>query len=813
MRIPLDYYRILGLPIQATAEQLQQAHRDRIQQLPRREFSEAAIAARKQLIDQAYRVLSDTAQRQEYDASFLAKSYDLIEAGKANDAAEEEPDHLDQREVIDPELGVDPYTPSIEIEETQFIGALLILLELGEYELVLRLGRPYLSNGSFNLNDGRFGDPDIVSTDVVLTVALACLELGREQWQQGQYENAAASLENGQELLLREGVFANIRGEMQSDLFKLRPYRILELVSLPDGQEDGRRQGISLLEDMLHDRGGIDGAGDDLSGLGVDDFLRFIQQLRSYLTSTEQQMLFEAEARRPSAVATYLAVYALLARGFAQRQPALIRRAKMMLIRLGSHQDVHLEQAVCSLLLGQTEEASRALELSQEFESLSFIRDHSQGSPDLLPGLCLYSERWFQNEVFPHFRDLHKKQASLTEYFADEEVQLYLEDLPAEAEPVARDTTSTFTYSSARREVNLPADTKIQTIERDLVSQDSVQNYANATGTATIEVPPSYAGTDRSTAHVAPQVPVSEPSSSQPAARPDKKSARGRRSPQSPQEAIRQQATNGDRPPAARRAPGLPSNLRLDRILMLAALGLLGLMLLGFLFGKLLNRPQPRTASSVEAAGAQAGSGQVPSAETGFSSFANDQEKTIATSAPLTEENAPDIIRAWLNAKAAAMGENYDVEQLDQILVEPALAQQKARAEDVKAEGSYWKFDHSEIEVLSVETSGADVGSETPTDSETSTDSDVPTATEPSDTAESVDDQADSTASDTATSDDAAPDESQQATVEAMVSEKADFYTNGQVDTTSSYDSTVRVRYGLVRQDGQWRIQDMEVLE
>ncbi|QYO62996.1 PAS domain S-box protein [Leptolyngbya sp. 7M] len=45
MRIPLDYYRILGLPIQATAEQLQQAHRDRIQQLPRREFSEAAIVA------------------------------------------------------------------------------------------------------------------------------------------------------------------------------------------------------------------------------------------------------------------------------------------------------------------------------------------------------------------------------------------------------------------------------------------------------------------------------------------------------------------------------------------------------------------------------------------------------------------------------------------------------------------------------------------------------------------------------------------------------------------------------------------------
>jgi len=43
--------------------------------------------------------------------------------------------------------------------------------------------------------------------------------------------------------------------------------------------------------------------------LSLDDFLRFIQQLRSYLTAAEQQSLFEAESQRPS-VATYLAVYA-----------------------------------------------------------------------------------------------------------------------------------------------------------------------------------------------------------------------------------------------------------------------------------------------------------------------------------------------------------------------------------------------------------------------------------------------------------------------------------------------------------------------
>jgi len=65
---------------------------------------------------------------------------------------------------------------------------------------------------------------------------------------------------------------------------------------------------------MLSERGGIDGTEDDQSGLSLDDFLRFIQQPRSYLTAAEQQSLFEAESQRPSAVATYLAVYAPIAR-------------------------------------------------------------------------------------------------------------------------------------------------------------------------------------------------------------------------------------------------------------------------------------------------------------------------------------------------------------------------------------------------------------------------------------------------------------------------------------------------------------------
>ncbi|MBI4782039.1 MAG: DUF4101 domain-containing protein [Oscillatoriophycideae cyanobacterium NC_groundwater_1537_Pr4_S-0.65um_50_18] len=768
VRIPLDYYRILGLPIQATAEQLQQAHRDRTQQLPRREFSEAALASRRQLIDAAYEVLSDPEARQAYDAQFLAKSYELLDVR----GVEPDSEALGYgRMAADPELSVDPHTPSIEITDSQFIGALVVLFELGEYELVLRLGRPYLSGGNLNLRTGEFGDPEIVSADIVLTVALACLELGREQWQQGQYENAAESLETGQQLLLREGIFASLRGEMRSDLYKLRPYRILELLAMPGNREDTRRQGMSLLEDMLHDRGGIDGSEDDYSGLGVDDFLRFIQQLRSYLTAAEQQALFEAEAQRPSAVASYLAVYALLARGFAERQPSLIRRAKLVLLRLGTKQDVHLEQAVCALLLGQTDEASRALGLSQEFDSLTFIREHSQGSPDLLPGLCLYSERWLQNEVFPHFRDLSRKQPSLKEYFADEDVQAYLEELPNEPEPSSSwGRSPTLNRQPPRRDPEISYAPQMRPSETIRVS---------GSDTATVAAP-SHANNGTS---LSPEPVFSSPVTSN--------GYRGNAPVGLEDDIPATRVVQPDVQPP-RRSQGAP---RLDRLLFLAALGVLGLLLLGFLGSRVFGgRSQTATASAVKA-------------EQGFSQITQQGQPVVAASPTLTTDEAKVVIESWLAAKAAAMGENHDLTQLDKVLAEPILSQWKGDAEQVKAANSYLKYEHSNLEITSVETDADSTAesAEPSTEDSTPESSAEDPAESPSDTAESPSDTAESSSSDAVV-------EATRATVEATVTESIQPYNNGQPDGGSSSPENLRVRYSLTRQDGQWLIESIEAL-
>ena len=704
MRIPLDYYRILGLPIQAPAEQLKQAHGDRTHQMPRREYSENAIEARRALLDEAYAVLTDPDRRSDYDQRFLATTaYDTelspLESGSS------------RPETPDP-------TPHIDIADEHLVGALLILQELGEYELVLKVGRPYLSsgrlgNGSSSLKNGQFGDPNIALTDTVLTIALACLDLGREHWQQGQHETAAEALETGEELLVREGLFVGIRGEIQSDLLRLRPYRVLELLALPDQQySSDRKKGLKLLQEMLAERDGIDGAGDDQSGLSIDDFLRFVQQLRGYLTAEEQQILFEEEARRPSAVATYLAIYALIARGFADHQPALIRRAKHLLAKLSARQDVHLEQSVCALLLGQTEEANRLLELSQEYEPIAFIREHSQGSPDWLPGLCLYAERWLGSEVFPHFRDLSQRHAALKDYFADDQVQMYLEELPADSlEPAQRpaiavadrdedvwsDTSAVYpigsslgyearstlspleqitvgrAHESLKFQDSAPSsETTVPESEDRDRSQSARKNRGNAkstkkSGSSKLDSAPVVSAIAAGTVTAMGAGAMGAGAIHNAASEPKVKALRH---PQS-----------DDRP---RRIKGAPLR-RVAKwrypLWLPWALGCLGVMAIGLGLGRLskeyANRNQPVPAPIVSTLPTV-----IPSQPT-------------AIQGDLTNATAKQVLELWFTVKKAAMGSGYANNQLEIALMEPKLSEWQRISSQAQRDGSHVEYEHA----------------------------------------------------------------------------------------------------------------------
>ena len=760
MRIPLDYYRILGLPIQASVEQLQQAYRDRNTQLPRQEYSQAAIVARRQIIEIANAVLSDPEQRTSYDASYFAYTNERDDNDSiATDAVQPTPS--DSESLDD----VDRHAPSIEIAESKFVGALLILQELGEYELVLKLGRPYLSISSVGVNEHI--EPDIRS-DIILTVALAHLELGREQWQQHQYENAAISLEAGKELLLREVLFDRVCIEIQADLYKLRPYRILELLARPEDNVAERAQGLKLLQAMLEERGGIDGTGDDWSGLSLDDFLRFIQQLRSYLTAVEQQSLFAAESQRPSAVATYLQVYALLGRGFAQRMPVLIRQARLLLMRLGKRQDLSLEQAICSLLLGQTETASRALELTQEYESLAFIREHSQGFPDLLPGLCIYGERWLQTEVFPHFRDLAQQQASLKDYFADEQVQSYLEALPMQIEATNEWTVvapQSFAYAQAPHSDQASQSEPIRERVQDTThSMQSTYRTTAIGATSSDATATQYGNPSVSVVPAAEQIAISAPNQKTAVAANPAESAK-RRAPQSRRRPRRQTARSlgvlqtGE----TLYQQGSSSTLAFQNLLgskktqLLVLTGVVGIVILGFLVSQTYGWFRQASRKEPLLQGEQL----LVQLDRPPLSIPAPEREVLPPKQLLNREEAALVVQSWLSTKATAFGSNHDIDELKQILVAPALSKWQLLAQKDKIDNRYRQYKHS-LKVNSVQTSAA------------------------------------------------APDQAQ---IKATVNEVAQLYENGRLNRGSSYNENLRVQYDLVRKNGQWRIREMKILK
>jgi len=765
VRIPLDYYRILGVTIQASTEQLARAYEDRSLQLPRQEYSNKAIAARKELLEEAYNILCEPDKRAEYNLKFLERTGQIDESFDGETEQETEKNNTDD------------LSPYIEIDPKLFVGALVILQELAEYELVLRLGEPY----SRSLEKNQRG----IRADVILTVALAYLELGREQWQENQYQNAAISGQMGLDLLLREQLFPSIRDEIQTDLCKLRPYLILQLLSEEPEHAASKKKGKHLLQEMLDDRGGIEGDFEDRSGLSIDDFLRFIQQIRTYLSSSEQIDLFETEAKRPSAVAAYLALYALLARGFAQKKPSLIVRARAILNDLEQRQEVYLEKAVCALLLGKTDRACQALQQSQELEPLAFIREHSEGSPDLLPGLCLYAQRWLTTEVFSHFHDLAETQVSLDDYFGDREVQAYLDRLSevveAESKQAAKTRAKKEQKESERQQIEAiatPANNPAKQLKlayQNIRSRFTAQKEEVAVAAEVRQAPVTNSKhrqkfavafspvrfsplTDLGQLSQATGTSFDRPARVQ--SQQEKPSPKQTISGKSDRKVsnklllfwtkIMNNVNNNsakDRVRVRRR-----SSLKVKRLLLLGLPLFVGLGVLGFAYKW----------SQIDNSAISISKDEFPLDSLDSSANPNSETSEVVFSEQiLNETTARSAIETWLKNKSLAFGVDRQIDELNEILVDPLLTRQRNAAVYFKNNNAHRIYNHAiKIELVK-----------------------------------------------------ANPENPHLATVDARVKEAATHYQNNSYDRASSYDDNLLVRYHMVRHDGSWFIKDINVLQ
>ena len=761
MRIPLDYYRILSVPVKATSDQLEQAYQDRLLQQPRREYSEQAIEARQELIEHSYRVLSDLEQRAIYDAQFLVN----MQPVETSDLSEDS-EGVDSDTAIEDSSTAVIASPTIEILESQLVGALSIFQELGEYELVLKIGIDFYNSKDFVRDSTDELSLDTTKEDIILSLALAYLELGREQWHRKEYENAAVSGRMGVDLLKKDNLFPKIQEELELDLYKLRPYRILELISQNPAQSQQRAKGFELLRSMLIQRQGIESKGRDRSGLDFDRFLCFIQQLRTYLTSAEQQQLFDDDSQNDSAIANYLAVYALLGRGFSLKQPELVLRAQTKLDALSELQDVSWEQVITALLLGHTEKAIHKLKNSPDTTRLEQIEQHSASSIDLLPGLCFYGEKWLQEEVIVQFGDLTAIELTLKEYFGDRQVQSYLEQLTVPAASVnGRANTSKLQQNVPQKQATEVAVTGIKSVWRNLfsiqrstpveakcshaVAQIFAGNKTNS-GTATIERDyPEVVSSEGSKFSYPPTVGSS--------ARISKNSHKPTKSLSLPLEPEKRAVP----PSVMQKAQGRPfkesRRKKLNKATLFKGwLFILGLVLgtgaIGFTTIKLFLSPNVGTANNAQLAIAL----DRPAVKL--------PPKKIVVAAkpePTFVELSQQTIQAWLDSKSAAFGKEHQIDRLDNILAEPLLSTWRDRAMVYKQGNFYREYEHN----LTMRSATVD------------------------------------------------PDDQNKATIEAEVKEIAKHYHAGQLDNSQSYNDNLLVRYQIVRQKDKWLIKDAEVLK
>jgi curved DNA-binding protein CbpA len=767
VQILLDFYRILGVPHRATLEQLQQAFDDRLQQLPRQEYSSTAIAARKQILEEAFVMLADPQKRQAYDEKIGAQDKPLMEGAEGT--------------------GLELDTP-----DKRLAGVLLVLQEIGAYPQILEIGTAYLERP---IDLAKLPQSaSALEDDVLLAMALANLELGREQWQQSQFEVAGASLQTGLDLLEREQRFLSVQAEIRGDLFKLRPYRILE--ALDDEEPEQRQKGLVLLQAMLDDRDGIDGNQDDQSGLSVNDFLRFVQQLREYLTVEEQQTLFEREAARPSAVASYLAVYSLIARGVSEGTPILVQRAKSLLTQLGDRQDVAIEVGMCWLLLGQPFAAHQSIQLSQDQDSLAFMRQYSEGAPDLIPGLYLYTENWLQQEVYPYFRDLLNSKVSLQSYFDNPKIQQVLGEI--EPDPLSDEKALSGRKKVPANEASKPSKTSVSpepmpiasapkdfsesaVKESDLRPTDSISDLL---GLDSPDWSPKVSGTNRSHTPPAQASPGAQRRSASPSppsfAQPDR-AQEGQRRGQSGQSSKVVSPARSQKRRLPRWAPWA--------IAVLLGTGVVaGALALGKLFApnptEIIAQPEPSlssspsvsaTANSQPSPGQSAAvnpSPQVSGSATAGSPTPNSTASvgpvaagsaslaTVAATGPLSQADATQLIQSWQSAKAAAMSETHNTEGLKQVLAEPILTQWQSSVDQVQQNKGHWKYTLDQLEITAVEPQGKD-----------------------------------------------------RSLVKAHVKETRQYYEQGKLVNAQSYADSYRVQYSAIRKDQQWLIKDMQVLK
>ncbi|XP_021759858.1 protein ACCUMULATION AND REPLICATION OF CHLOROPLASTS 6, chloroplastic-like [Chenopodium quinoa] len=416
--IPLNFYQVLGAETHFLGDGIRRAYEGKVSKPPQYGFTQDTLIARRQILQAACDTLSNPSARREYNSGL-------------SDAFEE--------------------TTLFDVPFDKVPGALCILQEAGESELVLRIGDALLKERL----------PKPFKHDIVLAMALAFVDFSRDAMSLSppDYVFGCEALERALKLLQEEGsssLAPDLQAQIDETLEELKPRYVLELLALPltDEYRKKRDEGLHGVRNILWSVGG-GGAAAIAGGFTREDFMN---EAFLHMTAAEQVDLFTATPKNIPAESfeAYGVALALVAQAFISKKPHLIQDAddlfrqlqQTKLVPIGDsislyatqenrEKDFALERGLCSLLVGDLDHCRTWLGLDIENSTfrdpsiVEFVLENSRNDEDsdMLPGLCKLLETWLMEVVFTRFRETKDVQFRLGDYYDDPIVLRYLERL------------------------------------------------------------------------------------------------------------------------------------------------------------------------------------------------------------------------------------------------------------------------------------------------------------------------------------------------------------------------------------------------
>ena len=387
MELPLDHFRLIGVTPSASSEEILRAFQLRLDKTPDEGFTPQVLTQRSELLRLTADLLTDPESRREYENLLLDGSSGL------------------------------------EFSSNRLVAGLILLWESGSSKEAFKITRKALQPPQTPaLGSSR-------EADLILLAALTARDSAIKEQQLRSYSNAADFLQEGIQLLQRMGKLSELRSELEEDLASLLPYRILDLLSRDLNDQESHIKGLSMLENLIIKRGGLEGNNKSEYGnyLNQKEFEAFFKQIKPFLTVQEQIDLFLELQKRGSLEAGFLAFLSLTAIGFSRRKPEKLFEARKILKKLNLSGLDSMPLIGClDLLLADVDQASARFFSSSDENLRDWLNNYPGNN---LEAICIFCKNWLENDVLVGYRDIDSKEVDLDSWFEDREIQEFIEKL------------------------------------------------------------------------------------------------------------------------------------------------------------------------------------------------------------------------------------------------------------------------------------------------------------------------------------------------------------------------------------------------